>query len=62
MSVKCPQCGREPAGEATLPDGRKVPVYQCDTCTREVEFDGVMFEVAVTFVLDAGRPSKSPGS
>jgi hypothetical protein len=58
MSTRCPSCGAilDPGGVVTL-DGVEFPVFQCDTCTREVDFLGSSETVALTFAL---RPDGSP--
>ena len=53
MSVPCPKCRQQlqPSGEVNV-DGQVLPVYQCDTCTRDWTFDGEVFQAALTFALD----------
>lgn len=50
----CPKCKAElqPAGTAEM-EGESLVVYQCDTCTRPWHFDGGVFDVALTFAVDA---------
>lgn len=55
--MKCPKCSQEleQSGEIDE-DGRRWKVYQCDRCTRQVDFFGVEEEVLLTFAVDeAGR-------
>lgn len=56
-SYPCPKCKASlpPAGDVTI-EGAVLPVYQCDTCTKTVDFLGEPTEVALTFVpLPDGR-------
>lgn len=51
--ILCPQCGAplEPAGVVQI-DGRELGVYQCSTCTRPWEFDGISVPTALSFAVD----------
>jgi DNA-directed RNA polymerase subunit M/transcription elongation factor TFIIS len=63
----CPKCGDllAPSGELEA-DGQVLPVYQCDSCTMQVDFGGEMIESALTFarkpdgtIVDAADPDRT---
>jgi hypothetical protein len=57
--VPCPRCGRSLAcvGMVTVHGGEATPVYQCEDCVTPFLIEGVSFDGAYTFTLDAaGRP------
>ena len=57
--VACPRCFRPLACSGTIAvhGAEPTPVYQCDDCVTPFVLDGVTFDAAYTFTLDAaGRP------
>jgi len=57
QSHPCPKCGRvlDPEGEAIMA-GETIGIYSCDHCAEPWNFDGQVFETALTFgVTEEGR-------
>lgn len=65
MSVPCPKCRRQldPAGDVTVDDqAETTTIYQCDTCTVEVNMFGTNRTMALTFAVDADGRYFDPSS
>lgn len=61
--MDCPKCKQPlaPSGIANF-DGEQLTVYQCDTCTRFVNFGGQEFEAALTFAVNPAGQLFDPES
>jgi hypothetical protein len=56
----CPRCSAQLAieGEATLPDGERLAVFQCEACVihKQIFDEGEFFDLPYTFAVNrAGR-------
>lgn len=64
LKALCPKCKRvlKQSGVITLPDGKELPVFQCDEClvNKPVFEGGEKFEMALTFALrsDGSGPNQ----